>query len=45
MTCSHLITNGTLQCTRADEHDPDARWGHVYDCGDVPDRHYASSGE
>ena len=40
MTCAHLITNGSLVCTRTDEHDPDARGGHCYDAGNwMNDKH------
>lgn len=45
MMCPHLYDGTGLQCTREDEHDPEARGGHTYDAGDVPDRHYATSGE
>lgn len=30
MTCAHQITNGTLTCTRTDEHDEAALGGHTY---------------
>ena len=36
MTCPHLYDGYGLPCQRTDEHDPDARAGHVYDAGDVP---------
>ena len=44
MTCQHRYQDTGLQCSRLDDHDPAARGGHVYDCGDVPDRHAATSG-
>ena len=42
-TCAHLFDDTGLQCTRED-HPLEPR-GHVYDAGDVPDRHSESSGE